>query len=45
MAEVRKRFLMLIAGIVVRKNMEVKKCCGIDEGRISVDCKDDFVQK
>ena len=26
------------------KNREVKKCCGIDEGSVSEDCKDDFVK-
>ena len=30
--------------MVVRKNKEVKKCCGIEEGSVSVDCKDDFVK-
>ena len=45
MAEVGKTFLMYIAEMVVRKSREVKKCCGIEEGRFSVDFKDDFVKK
>ena len=31
--------------MVVRKNRDAKKCCGIEEVCISVDCKDDFVKK
>ena len=42
MAEVGKTLLMTM---VVRKNKEVKKCCGIEEGHISLDSKDDFVKK
>ena len=30
--------------MVLRKNREVKKCCGVEEGSVSVDCKDDFVK-
>ena len=42
MAEVRKKFLLQIIGMVVHKNKEVKKCYGTVEGRISVDCKNDL---
>ena len=44
MAEVEKRFLVQIAGMVVRKNSDVKKCCGIEEGSVNVDFKDNFVK-
>ena len=29
----------------VHKNKEVKNCCGIEEGSVSGDCKDDFMNK
>ena len=31
--------------MVALKKREVKKCCGIEEGSVSVDCKNDFVKK
>ena len=34
-----------MAGMVVHKNREVKKCCVIEEGSVSGDFKDDFVKK
>ena len=43
MAEVGKTFLVQIAGMVVRKNSKVKKYRGIEEGIVSVNFEDDFV--
>ena len=31
--------------MIVRKNRQVKYCCGINEGSVSGDCKDSFVKK
>ena len=31
--------------MVLRKKREVKKCLGIEEGHVSEDCKNDFVNK
>ena len=45
MAEAGKTFLVSVAGITVRKNREEKIYCGIEEGSISVDCRDGFVKK
>ena len=36
---------MQIAGMVLRKNSEVKKCRGMEEGSVRKDFKDDFVEK
>ena len=40
MAEVEKRFLVQIVGMVVRESREVKYFWGIENGSICVDCKD-----
>ena len=40
-----KIFLVQTAGMVVRKNREVKNSCGIEERSVSGNCKDDFVKK
>ena len=45
MAEVGKIFLLPVACMAVSKNSEVKKCCGMEEGSVSKDFKDDFVKK
>ena len=45
MAEVGKRFLVQIVGMVVRESREVKYFRGIEKGSVGVDCKDDFVNK
>ena len=37
----REIILMKIAGMVVRKNREVKNCWGIGERSVSGDCEDD----
>ena len=44
MADSGKMFLVLIVGMVVRKNRMVKNL-GIEEAIISGDYKDDFVNK
>ena len=33
---------MKIAGMILRKNEEVQNCWGIEKGRFSGNCKDDF---
>ena len=40
-----KIFLVQTAGMVIRKNREVKNSCGIEERSVSGNCKDDFVKK
>ena len=45
MAEVRKIFLLKIAGMIVRRNREMKDCYSLEEVSVSGDGKDDFVKK
>ena len=42
---IEKTLLMWIVRIALRKNRELKKCWGIEEGSVSEDCKNDFMNK
>ena len=45
MAEVGKILLMLIVTIAVRQIRKLGKSLGIEEGSVSGDCKNDFMNK
>ena len=45
MFQVEKTFLVNIVEMIVRKNGEVKNFWVIEEENVSVDCKDDLLNK
>ena len=45
MAELGKILLIYVVGMSVRKNRQVKNCCGIEKESVSGNCKDGFMSK